>query len=57
MPDFVPAASLREGRVVQVLAGQEDSPAGVYAMTPSGRHPAAKVRVLIETLAQGLRRA
>jgi DNA-binding transcriptional LysR family regulator len=57
MPDFVPAASLREGRVVQVLAGQEDSPAGIYAMTPSGRHPAAKVRVLIETLAQRLRRA
>ncbi|MCZ4093882.1 substrate binding domain-containing protein [Sinorhizobium psoraleae] len=57
LPDFMAAASLNEGRVVQVLSDHVDSPSAVYAMTPSGRHPAAKVRVLIETLAQGLRRA
>lgn len=57
LPDFVAAESLREGRVVQVLSDHENSPSAVYAMTPSGRHPAAKVRVLIETLAQSLRRS
>jgi DNA-binding transcriptional LysR family regulator len=55
MPDFVAAASLREGRVVRLLAGQADTPLGIYAMTPSGRHPAAKVRVLVDALAAGLR--
>ncbi|WP_210527345.1 LysR family transcriptional regulator [Rubellimicrobium arenae] len=55
LPDFVAAQSLRAGRVVPVLAGHEDSPMGIFAMTPSGRHPAAKVRVLVEALARGLR--
>ena len=55
MPDFVAHESLRAGRVERVLMGHEDTPLGIFAMTPSGRHPAAKVRVLVETLARGLR--
>lgn len=55
MPDFVPAEALAAGRVVRVLPGQEGPPFGIYAMTPSGRHPAAKVRVLVEALARSLR--
>ncbi|HVG47494.1 MAG TPA: LysR family transcriptional regulator [Rubellimicrobium sp.] len=55
MPDFVAAESLRAGRVVQLLQGHEDAPIGIFALTPSGRHLAAKVRVLIDALVQGLR--
>jgi DNA-binding transcriptional LysR family regulator len=55
MPDFVADASLRAGRVVRVLADFEHEPFGVWALTPSGRHLAAKTRALIEALAVGLR--
>lgn len=55
MPDFVAAEALRSGRVLRVLAGHEDEPLGVWAMTPSGRHPAAKVRALTEALLHRLR--
>jgi DNA-binding transcriptional LysR family regulator len=55
MPDFVAAASLRAGRVVPVLEGHTDEAFGVWAMTSSGRHLAAKTRALIEALADGLR--
>lgn len=55
MPDFVAAESLRAGRVVRVLTDYAPLPLGVFAMTPSGRHLAAKTRVLIDWLARGLR--
>lgn len=57
MPDFVAAESLRQGRTVRLLAGQEDEPLPIHALTPSGRHLAAKTRALIEALGQGLRAA
>jgi DNA-binding transcriptional LysR family regulator len=55
LPDFVAVESLRAGRVVRVLREHEGGPMGIYAMTPSGRHLAAKVRLLIDALAQGMR--
>ncbi|TNC52984.1 LysR family transcriptional regulator [Rubellimicrobium rubrum] len=55
MPDFVAQESLRAGRVERVLMGHEDTPLGIFAMIPSGRHPAAKVRMLVEALVKGLR--
>jgi DNA-binding transcriptional LysR family regulator len=55
LPDFVAADSLAVGRVVRVLEGQEDDPLPIHALTPSGRHLAAKVRALIDSLIGGLR--
>jgi len=55
MPDFVATESLRAGRVSRVLAAHEDAPLGIFALTPTGRHLAAKVRVLIDALVLGLR--
>lgn len=55
MPDFVAAEALRQGRVLRILAEHEDEALGVWAMTPSGRHLAAKVRALIDALLTGLR--
>lgn len=56
MPQFIAAGSLAAGRVVEVLPDQVPDPFGIYAMTPSGRHLAARVRALIDALAVGLRR-
>ena len=55
LPDFVAAESLRAGRVIRLLQEHESPPLGIFAMTPSGRHLAAKVRLLIDALVQGLR--
>ncbi len=57
MPEFVAAEALHSGRVVPLLATHWDEPRGIFAMTPSGRHPAAKTRALVEALAKGLRDA
>jgi DNA-binding transcriptional LysR family regulator len=54
-PDFVAAESLRQGRVLRVLAEHEDEALGAWAMTPSGRHLPAKVRALVDALLAGLR--
>lgn len=55
MPEFIAAESLRAGRVVEVLADRLPEPLGIFAMTPSGRHLPARVRALVEALAEGLR--
>ncbi|MBP1807360.1 LysR family transcriptional regulator [Rubellimicrobium aerolatum] len=55
MPDFVATESLRAGRVLRLLEAHEDAPLPIHALMPSGRHMAAKVRVVVEALAQGLR--
>ncbi|EYD75270.1 Transcriptional regulator, LysR family [Rubellimicrobium mesophilum DSM 19309] len=55
LPDFVATESLLAGRVVRLLEGHESAPLGIYAMTPSGRHLPAKVRLLSDALADALR--
>ena len=57
VPSFVAGDSLRAGRVRALLRGHEDEPFGVYAMYPPGRHLAAKVRVLVDFLAERYRGA
>jgi DNA-binding transcriptional LysR family regulator len=54
-PDFVMAESLTAGRVQQILAAFDDSPLGVFALYPSRRHVASKLRVLVDYLAERLR--
>lgn len=53
-PDFVAGESLRAGRVQRLLTDFDPGPIGVYALYPSGRHLAAKVRVLVDFLARQL---
>ncbi|GLS86964.1 transcriptional regulator [Cypionkella aquatica] len=53
-PDFVLADSLRAGRLIRLLAAFAEPPMGVFAIYPSGRHLALKMRVLIDFLALNL---
>ncbi len=55
VPEFVAEASLRAGRVVRLLPEAGDAPYGVLALYPPGRHLAAKVRVLVDFLAERFR--
>ena len=55
LPGFVAAEALRAGRVRQVLADFEAEPFGVHALYPHSRHLAAKVRALVDFLAERYR--
>lgn len=55
VPSFVAAEALRAGRVRQVLRDFEAPPFGVHAVYPHSRHLAAKVRVLVDFLAERYR--
>lgn len=52
VPSFVAADALRAGRLRQVLPAFEAEPYGVHALYPHSRHLAAKVRVLVDFLAE-----
>ena len=54
-PSFLAGASIRDGALRQILAAYEIEPHGAYAFYPAGRHLAAKVRALIEFLAERFR--
>ena len=55
VPSFVAADALRAGRVRQVLRDFEAEPYGAHAIYPHSRHLAAKVRVLVDFLAESYR--
>lgn len=55
LPAFVAGAAIRSGRVTRVLAEYETEPYGVHALYPHGRHLAAKVRALVDFLAERYR--
>jgi DNA-binding transcriptional LysR family regulator len=55
VPSFVAADALRAGRVRQVLRQFEPEPFGIHALYPHSRHLAAKVRVLVDFLAERYR--
>lgn len=50
VPDFVATESLQSGRVRRLLADHADTPLGVFALYPPGRHLAASVRALVDFL-------
>ncbi|TVQ93178.1 MAG: LysR family transcriptional regulator [Deltaproteobacteria bacterium] len=55
LPDFFVGQLLREGRLVSVLSDWDTMPgAGLWAIYPPGRFLAAKVRLLLEHLADRL---
>lgn len=55
VPSFVAARALRAGRVRQVLRDFEAAPFGVHVLYPHSRHLAAKLRVLVDFLAERYR--
>jgi DNA-binding transcriptional LysR family regulator len=56
LPDFVAAPSLAAGRVEALLGDWAEEPGGIYAVYPPGRHLSAKLRLLIDHLAESLHR-
>jgi DNA-binding transcriptional LysR family regulator len=57
VPAFVAGEALRKGRVVRLLTGFEPPPYGVHVLYPHSRHLAAKVRALVDFLADRYRGA
>lgn len=50
VPDFVAGPSLASGRIRALLCDFAETPGGIYALYPPGRHLAAKLRALIDFL-------
>ncbi|MET1076583.1 MAG: LysR family transcriptional regulator [Pseudomonas sp.] len=57
LPDYYVLEPLRQGRLVALLPGHQPADAGVWAVCPQRRYPLPKVRLLIDSLRQGLARA
>lgn len=55
VPDFIAASSLRAGQTEALLSGFAEDFGGIYVLYPPGRHLAAKVRVLVDFLAERYR--
>lgn len=55
-PDFTVEEDLRAGRLVEVLPGLMGSDAGIYAVYPHRRYLPAKVRALVDFLADWFKR-
>ncbi|NGO64584.1 LysR family transcriptional regulator [Rhizobium daejeonense] len=55
VPSFVAGTALVAGNVHPLFPGMEDEPHGLYALYPPGRYLAAKVRVLVDFLADRFR--
>ncbi|WP_448954258.1 LysR family transcriptional regulator [Labrys neptuniae] len=54
-PSFLGGEALKAGRLTPLLSAYEDRTLGVYALYPPGRHLAAKIRVLVDFLAERYR--
>lgn len=50
VPDFVAAPAMRDGRLTRILRQFQPGTAGIYAITPAGRHMPSRLRVLISFL-------
>jgi DNA-binding transcriptional LysR family regulator len=55
VPAFVAGEAIRSGRVRRLLAAYEPEPYGIHAVYPHSRHLAAKIRVLVDFLADRYR--
>ena len=54
LPTFIAGDDLRDGRLVRVLPKQLALEASAFAIYPQSRHPAPKVRALIDYLVASL---
>lgn len=52
LPSFLVGPDLRAGRLVRLLPAQAHVVGGAWALYPSSRHPASKVRALIDFLVE-----
>ena len=52
LPSFLVGEDIRAGRLVRILAEHVDGDGAAWALYPASRHPAPKVRALIDYLAQ-----
>jgi DNA-binding transcriptional LysR family regulator len=52
MPDYIVANELKRGRLVEILGGLAPGPVEMYALFPSNRNLAARVRRLIDFLVE-----
>jgi DNA-binding transcriptional LysR family regulator len=55
LPDWAVASDIAEGTLVQVLKGWRTPESGIYAVYPSNRLMAAKVKVFVDAAARALR--
>jgi DNA-binding transcriptional LysR family regulator len=55
VPSFVAGSHIRDGRLVPLLTAFEVPPIPVQTIYPPGKHLAAKVRVMVDFLAQRFR--
>jgi DNA-binding transcriptional LysR family regulator len=55
VPSFIAGPSIRDGQVRPLLGDAEAAPFRVYAVYPSGKHLAVKVRALVDFLANRFR--
>lgn len=55
LPRFMVADDLRQGRLVTVLDAYAPRPVGIYAVRAPGRAPSARLRELLDALAEELR--
>lgn len=55
LPEFACARAISQGRLVPILEDYEEPPIGLYAIYPSRRQLAAKVRVFVDFLATKMR--
>lgn len=54
LPSFLADAALADGRLLQVLPEQADTPRQVYAVYPTSRHLLPRVRAFVDYLAEHL---
>ncbi len=54
LPDYYLQPYLEDGRLVALLAEQQPSDEGIWALYPLNRHLPVKVRLLLDWLQQGL---
>jgi DNA-binding transcriptional LysR family regulator len=54
LPTFIVGEDLRDGRLMRILPKQLSLEASAFAIFPASRHPAPKVRVLVDYLARSL---
>lgn len=55
VPSFAAGAHIREGRLVPLLTAYEVAPIPIQTIYPPGKHLAAKVRVMVDFLAERFR--
>ena len=57
LPDYYVKQDLKEGILIEVLSAYRSDPEGIWALYPKNRNLSPKIRLLIDFLAQNLKRS